>query len=302
MGVSSVSGGQHRGGGVGAAPGYGGSDEPLLHTTASLPTLLFDKFSPRGVFPGASNWHPGAGKGRPRPRLDCSAGQPRARASTHWVSEMTGRSRLPTSPAAPGSNTRGGVRRGALTHHVQVEVLFHPGLGLLELLSQLHEVEGVKGIDDCRPVKASCSTEDRRCEPGSFSSSPSSHTSHPDPCKCLGSSGARLAQQQSREAPVPPAFEGKPRTQCPPGGCFLLRAAKSRRLAWGGRAHGLRPAPDRGHLCLPAGAVSAPVGHPPLPWDAEVGVGWPWADTVLANVPVLWLFAGILYVILRKKL
>lgn len=52
-----------------------------------------------------------------------------------------------TSPAASGPNTP-----RALTHHIQVEILFNPGFGLLELLLQLHEVEGVKGVNDRCPA------------------------------------------------------------------------------------------------------------------------------------------------------
>lgn len=43
-----------------------------------------------------------------------------------------------------------------LTHHIQVEAVLHPGFGLLELLLQLHEVEGVKRIDDGCPTEATC--------------------------------------------------------------------------------------------------------------------------------------------------
>lgn len=55
-----------------------------------------------------------------------------------------------------------------LTHHVQVEAVLHPGLGLLELLFQLHEVEGVKRIDDGSPTETACGTENRMCDLGAI--------------------------------------------------------------------------------------------------------------------------------------
>ena len=82
MGVSSVSGGQHRGGGVGAAPGYSSSDKPLLHSTESLLLLLFDRFSPRGVFLGVSNMPGTPGQERNSHGWTALAGQLGARAST----------------------------------------------------------------------------------------------------------------------------------------------------------------------------------------------------------------------------
>lgn len=59
-----------------------------------------------------------------------------------------------------------------LTHHVQVETVLHPGLGLLELLFQLHEVEGVERIDDGRPTETACRTENSKCDPGAILSFP----------------------------------------------------------------------------------------------------------------------------------
>lgn len=53
-----------------------------------------------------------------------------------------------------------------LTHHVEVEAVLHPGLGLLELFSQLHEVQRVERIDDGSPTETACKTENRKCDPG----------------------------------------------------------------------------------------------------------------------------------------
>ena len=42
-----------------------------------------------------------------------------------------------------------GLKDGNVARHLtQVEMLAHPGLGLLKLLVKAHDEEGVKGVDD----------------------------------------------------------------------------------------------------------------------------------------------------------
>lgn len=49
-----------------------------------------------------------------------------------------------------------------------MEAVLHPGPGLLELLFQLHEVEGIERIDDGRPTETTCRTENHKYDPGAI--------------------------------------------------------------------------------------------------------------------------------------